>query len=89
MKKTAFILMTVAALAAAAFAADTKTYVAKGKVLSSRPDVIRVSTAVQNMDIVRDKGTKVNGDVRKGCKVSVTYTNVAGNPHATQIDVIK
>ena len=51
--------------------------------------MIRLSTAVQNMDIVRDKSTKVNGDVKKGAKVSVTYTTMAGNAHATQIDVVK
>ncbi len=89
MKKTAFILLTVASLVAAAFAADAKIYLAKGKVLSSRPDVLRVSTAVQNMDIMRDKNTKVNGDVKKGAKVSVTYTTMAGVAHATQIDVVK
>ncbi len=89
MKKTAFVLTLIASLAlgGAASAADAKTYLATGKVISSSAALIRVYTAVQNIDIVRDASTKVNGDVKKGALVKITYTKVNGMAHATQVDV--
>jgi hypothetical protein len=89
MKKTSFILVALASLAlsCAGWAADTKTYIAAGKVTQSTPTMVKVYTPVQTMEITRDKDTKVVGDVRKGAKVKVTYKNVNGMPHALEIDV--
>ena len=91
MKTKLFLLTLVSGLtlAGSVFAADNKAYVASGRVISSRPNVIRVHTPTQNMDIMRDATTKVTGDVRKGANVVVHYMKVAGLEHATDITVTK
>ena len=79
--------MASLALMGAAYAADAKTFLATGKVIESSAALIRVYTSVQNIDIVRDPTTKVNGALRKGAMVKITYTKVNGMPHATEVNV--
>jgi Cu/Ag efflux protein CusF len=89
MKRTAFILAAMAGLSlmCTGLAADTKTFVAAGKVTQSTAEMVKVYTPVQTLEIARDKNTKVVGDVKKGAKVKVTYTKVNGMPHALEITV--
>ena len=79
--KTKLLLNLVAAaslaLSSAAFAADAKTYQVTGPVLEVNDSMIAVQKGKDRWEINRDSNTKVNGDVKVGDKVTVTYTMTA------------
>ena len=89
--KTVFTLIAAASLALAmtAAAADKadKSYQAVGTVMHATDSSIMLRTSAQDMDFTRDAKTKVNGELKKGAFVTVLYTKVSGQPHATEVTV--
>ena len=72
-----FLLCLVAAgslaLSSAALAAG-KTYQVTGPVLEMNDTMIAVQKGKDRWEIARDASTKVNGDLKVGAKVTITYT---------------
>jgi hypothetical protein len=62
------------ALSSAALAAGAKTYQVTGPVLEVNDSMIAVQKGKDRWEINRDSSTKVNGDLKVGDKVTVTYT---------------
>jgi hypothetical protein len=65
------------ALSSAAFAAGAKTYEVTGPVLEVNDSMIVVQKGKDRWELDRDSNTKVNGDVKVGDKVHITYTMTA------------
>ncbi len=84
--KTAFALISMAGLvlSGAAFAGE-KIYTATGKVLHATDAIITLRTPAQDMEFTRDAKTKVNGELKRGMTVAVTYDKIAGRAHATEV----
>jgi hypothetical protein len=57
--------------------AGTKTYQATGPVLEMNDTMIAVQKKDGRWEIARDANTKINGDVKVGSKVTITYTMTA------------
>jgi hypothetical protein len=64
-------------LSAAASAAGPKDYQVTGPVLDVKDDVIVVQKGTEKWEIGRDKDTKVDGDLKKGARVTVKYKMTA------------
>src|SRR5437588_2006293 len=81
MIKLTLFLSTVAAalftLSNVTQAADTKTYQVTGPVLEMNDKMIAVQKGKDRWEIARDSSTKVNGDLKVGAKVTITYTMTA------------
>ncbi|HEX9052022.1 MAG TPA: hypothetical protein VF841_15940 [Anaeromyxobacter sp.] len=75
------LALALAMLAGGAFAAD-KTYQVTGPVLEVRDDAIVVQKGKEKWEVARTADTKVQGELKKGEKVTVHYTMTA-----TSIDV--
>lgn len=58
-------------------AADAKTYQVTGPVLEVTPTMIVVQKGEDKWQIVREKSTKVTGDLKVGAKVTIEYRMVA------------
>jgi hypothetical protein len=70
-------------LATASAAAETADkYQVTGPVLEVTDTMIAVQKGKDRWEIARDAGTKINGDLKKGAKVTVKYRMVA-----TTVDV--
>lgn len=70
-------------LAAAAAAAETADkYQVTGPVLEVTDTMIAVQKGKDRWEVARDAGTKVNGDLKKGSKVTIKYRMIA-----TTVDV--
>src|SRR5882724_10593346 len=80
----AFSLLAAASLAfsSLAFAAGAKTYQVTGPVLEVTDSIIAVQKGKDRWEISRDSNTKVNGDLKVGEKVTITYTM-----SATEVEV--
>jgi hypothetical protein len=79
------ILSIFAALllrASAAMAAGPKDYQVTGPVLDVTDDVITVAKGKDKWEIGRNKDTKINGDLKKGSRVTIQY-----KMNATSVDV--
>jgi len=76
--------LTLAALllAAAAVAATADKYQVTGPVLEVTDTMIAVQKGKDRWEIARDAGTKVNGDLKVGSKVTIKYRMIA-----TTVDV--
>ena len=73
------ILFSVVAVGTLAFSglvseAGTKTYQVTGPVLEMNDSMIAVQKGKDRWEIARDSNTKVNGDLKVGAKVTITYT---------------
>jgi hypothetical protein len=69
-------------LASVAIAAGPKDYQVTGPVLDVSDDVITVQKGSEKWEIGRNKDTKINGDLKKGSKVTIQYKMTA-----TSVDV--
>jgi hypothetical protein len=69
-------------LASAALAAGPKDYQVTGPVLDVTDDVITVEKGKDKWEIGRNKDTKINGDLKKGSRVTIQYKMTA-----TSVDV--
>jgi hypothetical protein len=82
---TKCILSIFAALlliASVAMAAGPKDYQVTGPVLDVTDDVITVEKGKDKWEIGRNKDTKINGDLKKGSRVTIQY-----KMNATSVDV--
>ena len=79
MKPTIFL--SVIAAGSLAFgnlaSAAGKTYQVTGPVLEMNDSMIAVQKGKDRWEIARDSSTKVNGDLKVGAKVTITYTMTA------------
>jgi hypothetical protein len=72
--KTWVLSLTLASsLAAAAHAAQPKTYQVTGPVLEVRDDVIVVQKGKEKWEIARSADTKITGELKVGAKVTIEY----------------
>src|ERR1044071_5441499 len=73
--KFLFSVVAVGTLALSNLAsAGTKTYQVTGPVLEMNDSMIAVQKGKDRWEIARDSSTKVNGDLKVGAKVTITYT---------------
>jgi len=83
--RTAAMLTVVSLLAASAsFAGGAKTYQVTGPVLEVKNDAIVVQKGKEKWEIVKDKDTKVTGDLKVGSKVTIMYTMKAATIEAKE-----
>jgi hypothetical protein len=73
MKRLVGVLIASLFAASVAIAAGPKDYQVTGPVLDLKDDVIVVQKGNEKWEIGRDKGTKVNGDLKKGSRVTIQY----------------
>ena len=64
-------------LTSMAIAAGPKDYQVTGPVLDVTDDVITVEKGKDKWEIGRNKDTKINGDLKKGSKVTIQYKMTA------------
>jgi len=64
---------------ATAFAAGPREYQVTGPVLDVTNDIITVEKDKDKWEIARNKDTKVQGDLKKGSKVTIKYTMTAAS----------
>ena len=74
-------------LTSAAPAADAKVFRASGSILRLSDTMLLLRTPAQDLELLRDAKTKVNGELRTGAGATVIYDKVAGQPHATEITI--
>ena len=79
MKRLLGLLIVSFFLASAALAAEPKDYQVTGPVLDLKDDIIVVQKGNEKWEIGRDKGTKVNGDLKKGSRVTIQYKMTASS----------
>ena len=72
------------ALSAVALAADAK-FRTDGTIQRISATMVLVRASAQDIEITRDAKTKITGELSKGARVTVFYTNVSGVPYATEI----
>ena len=75
--RSCLLVAVVVVLIGVAYAAGPKTYQVTGPVLSLTPDVIVVQKGQDKWELGRDAATKVNGDLKVGSKVTITYKMTA------------
>ena len=64
-------------LASVAIAAGPKDYQVTGPVLDVNDEVITVQKGKEKWEVGRDKDTKINGELKKGSKVTIHYKMIA------------
>ena len=81
MKKTLAVvcLLLLVAFSTGYALAATKTYQVTGPVLEVRSDAVVVQKGTEKWEIARDPTTKVNGDLKVGAKVTITYRMIAAD----------
>ncbi len=77
MKRILSVFAAVLLLASVAMAAGPKDYQVTGPVLDVTDDVITVEKGKDKWEIGRNKDTKINGDLKKGSKVTIQYKMTA------------
>jgi hypothetical protein len=82
LKRTMSMFGAVLLLASVAIAAGPKDYQVTGPVLDVSDDIITVQKGSDKWEIGRNKDTKINGDLKKGSKVTIQYKMTA-----TTVDV--
>ena len=78
-KRTMSLFAAVFFLASVAIAAGPKDYQVTGPVLDVSDDVITVQKGSDKWEIGRNKDTKINGDLKKGSKVTIQYKMTASS----------
>lgn len=82
MKHVLSMFAAVLLMASVAMAAGPKDYQVTGPVLDVNDEVITVQKGSDKWEIGRNKDTKINGDLKKGSKVTIQY-----KMNATSVDV--
>lgn len=72
-KRTVSLLAAVFLLTSVAIAAGPKDYQVTGPVLDVTDDVITVEKGKEKWEIGRNKDTKIDGELKKGSRVTVHY----------------
>jgi RNase P/RNase MRP subunit p29 len=79
MKQIISMFAGVFLLASVAMAAGPKDYQVTGPVLDVTDDVITVEKGKEKWEIGRNKDTKINGDLKKGSRVTIQYKMIASS----------
>jgi hypothetical protein len=79
MKRILSMFAAVMLLASVAIAAGPKDYQVTGPVLDVTDDVITVEKGKEKWEIGRNKDTKINGDLKKGSRVTIQYKMIASS----------
>jgi RNase P/RNase MRP subunit p29 len=79
MKRILSMFAGVFLLASVAMAAGPKDYQVTGPVLDVTDDVITVEKGKEKWEIGRSKDTKINGDLKKGSRVTIQYKMIASS----------
>ena len=79
MKRLLGLIILSLFFATAAMAAGPKDYQVTGPVLDVNNDVITVQKGTEKWEIARDKDTKVDGDLKKGSRVTIKYKMIASS----------
>ena len=79
MKRILSMFAAVFLLASVAIAAGPKDYQVTGPVLDVSDDIITVQKGSDKWEIGRNKDTKINGDLKKGSKVTIQYKMTASS----------
>ena len=79
MKQIISMFAGVFLLASVAIAAGPKDYQVTGPVLDVTDDVITVEKGKEKWEIGRNKDTKINGDLKKGSRVTIQYKMIASS----------
>jgi len=79
MKHILSMFAAVFLLASVAIAAGPKDYQVTGPVLDVSDDIITVQKGSDKWEIGRNKDTKINGDLKKGSKVTIQYKMTASS----------
>ena len=74
----------VFACAGVAEAGPARTYQVTGPVLEMNDTLIAVQKGKDRWEIARNAGTKINGDVKVGSKVTIVYTMTATEVEAKE-----
>ena len=82
MKRILSFFVAAFLLTSVAIAAGPKDYQVTGPVLDVSDDVITVQKGSEKWEIGRNKDTTINGDLKKGSKVTIQYKMTA-----TSVDV--
>ena len=77
MKHILSVFAAALLLTSMAIAAGPKDYQVTGPVLDVTDDVITVQKGSEKWEIGRNKDTKINGDLKKGSKVTIQYKMTA------------
>jgi hypothetical protein len=76
-KRILSLFAAVFLLASVAIAAGPKDYQVTGPVLDVTDEIITVEKGKEKWEIGRNKDTKINGDLKKGSKVTIQYKMTA------------
>ncbi len=79
MKQIISMFAGVFLLASVAMAAGPKDYQVTGPILDVTDDVITVEKGKEKWEIGRNKDTKINGDLKKGSRVTIQYKMIASS----------
>lgn len=82
--KTVTLVLASLLVAAPAFAASSKTYQVTGPIVDVKDDAIVVEKGKEKWEIARDSATKVEGELKKGAKVTVHYRMTATSIEAKE-----
>jgi hypothetical protein len=82
MKRILSLFAAALLMTSVAIAAGPKDYQVTGPVLDVSDDIITVQKGSDKWEIGRNKDTKINGDLKKGSKVTIQYKMTA-----TSVDV--
>ena len=84
MKRVLALLVVILVMPVLVFAASVKTYQVTGPVLEVSDTMIAVQKGADRWEIVRDKDTKVTGDLKVGAKVTIEYRMTATKVEAKE-----
>jgi hypothetical protein len=84
MKRWLALVAVMVFAPALVFAAAVKTYQVTGPVLEVNDKMIAVDKKGERWEIVRDKDTKVTGDLKVGAKVTIEYRMTATKVEAKE-----
>jgi hypothetical protein len=79
MRLSATLTAIAMLVASTAFAGAPRTYQVTGPVLEVKDDMVVVQKGKEKWEIVKDKDTKLTGDLKVGSKVTVSYTMKAAS----------
>jgi hypothetical protein len=79
MKRILSMCAAALLLASVALAAGPKDYQVTGPILDVTDDVITVEKGKEKWEIGRNKDTKINGDLKKGSRVTIQYKMTASS----------
>lgn len=79
MKRLTTVIAAALFVPALAIGAGVRDYQVTGPVLDVTPDAITVEKDKEKWEIARTKDTKIDGDLKKGARVTIKYKMTASS----------